>query len=68
MKTKFENWNEQKVRTIVCDLIDKERFEKTIVGIKPKQKRTILTWIHLDFTQPLDSIPSRGELVEDITQ
>jgi hypothetical protein len=51
LKTRNGEWNEQKVRIFINDLINKERFVKKIVGIKPKQKRTILTWIHFNFTQ-----------------
>ena len=49
--TKSGNFNEQKVRLVVDDLICKKRFNKHIIGDEPKKKRTILTWIHFDFTQ-----------------
>ena len=49
--TKSGNVNEQKVRLVVDDLICKKRFNKHIIGDEPKKKRTILTWIHFDFTQ-----------------
>ena len=51
LKTKGGNLNEQKVRVVVEDLICKKRFQKHIIGNEPKRRRTILTWIHFDFTQ-----------------
>ena len=51
LKTKGGNLNEQKVRVVVEDLICKKRFQKHIIGNEPQRRRTILTWIHFDFTQ-----------------
>ena len=51
LKTKEGNTKEKKVRDVVNDLVKKKRFKKDVIGIEPKKRRTILTWIHFDFTQ-----------------
>jgi hypothetical protein len=51
LKTKGGKNNYKKVINVVNDLVKKKRFTKDVIGIEPKKKRTILTWIHFDFTQ-----------------
>ena len=51
LKTKSGHFNEQKVRKVVNELVKRKRFEKHTIGDEPIKRRTILTWIHFDFTQ-----------------
>ena len=52
IKTKGGNNNVHKVRKIINDLVDKQRFTKEVINKGYITKSiTILTWIHFDFTQ-----------------